>query len=161
MIRPGASLVDTLLGSVLMVAVYGFAASSVITTITAAQRAIEAAAALADISRLDAVLLEAAGRVVQPVHLPAMDAASASSSVTIGYLDGDANRSLRLGWDDRGIAIDGLGEPHHFAGVHVRAVEIASDPIPVLRLTVEYRGRTWVIAAPFGGVPLRATARPR
>lgn len=158
MIRPGASLTDTVLGSVLMVAVYGLAASSVATTVKAANRAIEEAALLAELGRLDAVLIEGSGRIVQPVHLPAMDAVMETASVAIGYLDGDATRALVIAWDDEAISVGGLDELHRFVRLHLRSVEIVPDPIPVLRVTVAHRDRAWVIAAPFGGVPARGVS---
>lgn len=153
MIRAGTSLVDTMLGSILLVAVYAFTASSVATTIGATSRAMEEAALLSELGRLESVVTAACARIDQPVDLPAPEAEMESASFVIRHLDGDATRSLVLRWDDGGIFVGGLEEPHRFPRLVPTSVGIVNDPVPILYVTVAHRGREWTVVAPFGALP--------
>ena len=158
MIRAPGSLVDTVLSCVATAIALALAVSGVVSVAASSARVSARAAVLADVARLDALLVEQAGRIVQP------DASGSGSGainpaqrhgslLRISHLDGEPARELVVSWAED-LVIDAGGVTHRFTSLSVVSADLVRDPVALLRIVVRGRGSRWTLSAPLGGIDL-------
>ena len=116
------------------------------------------AATAAELARLDALLLLAAGKATQPL-LPVEPTSSsitgaAQPAVGIACIDTDGTKAFQLHQADE-LVLQVGDETHRFSLLSLVSVEFAARPIPHLSVIVrDAAGEVTELVVPIGRVPL-------
>ena len=138
-------------------------AGALVGTLAVAAEATERVRVTADLARLEVVLIDSCGRVMQHEHVAAT---THGNRLKIGMVDGEENRLLVVD-SVAGTRVTVAGVEHRFPSLRIARMEIVRTPVPHLSLAVfataaaprpeqatdaDGNARTYEIRAPFGSL---------
>lgn len=149
----GRPQVTSLVGALVTVAVALLAAAAVATTARATALAMHTAFAAAELARIDALLIRAAGRISHAADEAPPTWRREVDGLEIGSLDGERTHSIAVTRHPAGgVRVRIASTHHHFPRLSLEDARVLGEPFPQLAVVLEAGGRMVRICAPLAGV---------